>query len=88
MMEDLKNLGYFRFKSGEALEEGFFANLREDIQYSVLLGFYDGDGEKGTSKIYSTNKKFLEQIKKEFNITSDIRISSKSGENFVFYKNC
>jgi len=88
MMENLKKLGYFHFKSGEALEEGFFTNLREDIRYSVLLGFYDGDGEKGTSKIFSTNKKFLEQIKKEFNIASDLRISSKSGEHFVFYKNC
>jgi len=88
MMEDLKNLGYFRFKSGKALEEGFFTNLREDIRYCVLLGFYDGDGEKSTSKIYSTNRKFLEQVKKEFKITLDVRISSKSGENFVFYKNC
>ena len=58
MIDDLKKLGYFNFKAGEALEEGFFTNLREDVQYSVLLGFYDGDGEEGSSKKISTNKKF------------------------------
>ena len=81
MMDNLEKLGFFNFKSGNALEEGFFTNLREDVRYSILLGFYDGDGEKGTSKIISTNKKFLDQIKREFNIINNVRLSKKAEKN-------
>jgi hypothetical protein len=85
MMEDLKNLGFFRFKSGEALEDGFFTNLNENVSYSVLMGFYDGDGEAGSSKLSSTNRKFLEQVKREFNVKNNVRLCEKGGRNkFVF----
>jgi len=89
MIEDLRILGFFDFKAGEALEEGFFTNLGNDVRYSVLLGFYDGDGTEGTSKVFSTNRKFLEQIKREFNIRADISLDHKgSKRKFVVYKYC
>lgn len=85
MMNDLEELGFFSFKSGSALEDGFFINLREDVRYSILLGFYDGDGEQGTSKIISSNKKFLEQIKREFNIKNNVRLKRKATVMFVHH---
>jgi len=88
MMEDLKKLGFFRFKKGEALEDGFFTNLEEKVRYAVLLGFYDGDGEEGSSKIFSTNKKFLEQVKREFDIQSEVNLHNKKGRNYVFLQYC
>ncbi|MFX1313747.1 MAG: hypothetical protein ACFFHD_14245 [Promethearchaeota archaeon] len=89
MMGDLKKLGFFDFKSGKALKDGFFTELSDRVKFSILLGFYDGDGERGSSKIISSNKKFLEQIKREFNIRHDVRLGTKGKKNeFVAYKNC
>ena len=89
LRDDLKKLGYFQFKSGVALEEGFFNKLREGVCYSVLLGFYDGDGEEGSSKIWSTNQHFQEQIKREFNIPASVNLGREaSKQQFVFLQNC
>ena len=88
MMDDLRKLGYLRFKAGMTLEDGFFITLEENIRYAVLLGFYDGDGEEGSSKIFSTNKEFLEQVKREFNIHSDVTLHNKEGRQFVYCKYC
>ncbi|MBA7660158.1 hypothetical protein ES703_68157 [subsurface metagenome] len=37
-----------------------------------LLGYFDGDGEEGSSRIYSNSYKFLYQIKKKFRLNSKI----------------
>ncbi len=86
MMDDLKKLGFFKFKSGKALKNGFFTELSNRVKYSILLGFYDGDGEEGATKIISSNKKFLEQIKREFNVRNDVRLHHKGKKHqFVVY---
>lgn len=41
------------------MENGFFTELSERVKFSILLGFYDGDGERNSSKIHNSNKKFL-----------------------------
>ncbi|NVM35683.1 MAG: hypothetical protein HWN81_08805 [Candidatus Lokiarchaeota archaeon] len=68
MIEDLKELCFLDFKDGKALKDGFFRDLRHNIALSVLLGFYDGDGEEGTPIIHSSNRHFFKQIRREFNI--------------------
>ena len=77
MINDLNKLGFKEFKEGSPLKDGFFTSLRHDIALSILLGFYDGDGEEGAPIIHSTNKEFLEQIKKEFNIRYDLQLKKK-----------
>ena len=49
------------------------------IYLAFLLGYFDGDGKQGTSKIISGSKKFLIQIKKKFNITNKIRKEKTKG---------
>lgn len=48
-----------------------FKNIRE--QYlAFLLGYFDGDGQQGSSRIYSNSYQFLYQIKEKFKIKSKI----------------
>jgi hypothetical protein len=84
MMEDLRKLGFFDFKKGRALKNGFFTNLERPVALSVLLGFYDGDGEEGAPIIHSCNRKFLHQVKKEFNIRYNIQLKKAAGKEFVW----
>ncbi|MFX1574540.1 MAG: hypothetical protein ACFFB0_17505 [Promethearchaeota archaeon] len=88
MINDLKNLGFLNFKERNALKEGFFTNMREDVALSILLGFYDGDGEESAPIIHSTNKKFLKQIKREFNIKHEIKLKRKAERTKVWTKEC
>lgn len=60
MIEDLKELGFLDFKDGKVLKDGFFRDLRPKFALSVLLGFYDGDGEEGAPIIHSSNRQFFE----------------------------
>jgi len=82
MMDDLRELGFFDFKNGNALPKGFFTKLERKVALSILLGFYDGDGEEGAPIIHNTNKAFLEQIKREFNLIYSVKLrkSAKKGE--------
>ncbi|MFX1481347.1 MAG: hypothetical protein ACFFCI_24975 [Promethearchaeota archaeon] len=86
MVEDLKKLGFFDFKNGNALKEGFFTSLKREVALSVLLGFYDGDGEEGAPIIHSNNRKFLQQLKKEFSIKYDVKLKREGGKDFVWIK--
>ncbi|KKN33047.1 hypothetical protein LCGC14_0807800 [marine sediment metagenome] len=88
MIEDLKELGFLDFKNGKGLKEEFFRNLRQKIALSVLLGFYDGDGEEGAPIIHNSNKQFLEQIRREFNVRHEVKIKKRAGREEVWIKDC
>ncbi len=45
----------------------------DDLSYSFLLGFYDGEGHEGTTRIYSTNFNLLYQIKNTYTLNSEVR---------------
>ena len=45
-----------------------------ELYLAFLLGYYDGDGTKGTSRIKSASRKFLEQIRSLFNIKYEIKL--------------
>ena len=47
------------------------AQVRE-LYLAFLLGYFDGDGQQGSSRIYSTSYRFLDQIKIKFNLKSKI----------------
>jgi len=71
MFQDLVNLGFREFKVGNRV----FLNLGDDsISYAWLLGFYDGDGGEGKTKIYTTNLPLLLQIKESYDLKSKIII--------------
>ncbi len=50
-----------------------------ELYLSFLLGYYDGDGTTGTTRITSGSEKFLEQIRNHFNIKNKIRGESTKG---------
>lgn len=83
MINDLNELGFKEFKEGSPLKDGFFTSLRRDIALSILLGIYDGDGQEGAPIIHSTNKEFLEQLKKEFNIRYDVKLKKKGKKGAI-----
>lgn len=41
--------------------------------YPFLMGCFDGDGEAGTTRLWSGSYKFLEDIKRKFNVPNEIR---------------
>ncbi len=63
------------------------------IALAFLLGYYDGDGnldKRGNQmsvRIYSSNKKFLNQIKEVFEIENDVLTNTEPGEiRYIFGK--
>ena len=50
-----------------------------DLYLAFLLGFFDGDGDQGTSLINSGSKIFLEQIKEYFYLDFKIRQKISTG---------
>lgn len=67
---DLKKLT-FKGSNSRATE---FPDLHSrDLDLAFLLGFYDGDGDQGRSRISSSSKKILEQIQRKFNVLYRIR---------------
>ena len=61
------------------------------IALAFILGFYDGDGtldKRGnqmSARIYSSNKKFLDQVKEVFEIENDVLNNTKPGEiSYIF----
>jgi hypothetical protein len=41
---------------------------RTDLEYAFLLGYYDGDGHRKTSRIISGSIQFLQDVKNRFNL--------------------
>ncbi|KKN00365.1 hypothetical protein LCGC14_1138560 [marine sediment metagenome] len=70
LFQDLVNNGLRVLKEGSE----FSMNLGDNnLSYSLLLGFYDGEGGEGTTRIYSTNYALLSQIKKSYVLKAEIR---------------
>jgi len=69
MFEDLNSHGCIPRKSLK-IEYPILSN--REIELAFLLGYFDGDGTKGTSRISTGSRKFLEQIKEKFSIDNPI----------------
>ena len=52
---------------------------------SFLLGFFDGDGTQGTTRITCGSKKFLEMIKKTFNISYKIDKDKRKKHSYFLH---
>jgi len=50
-----------------------------ELYLAFLLGFFDGDGKQGTSRIVTGSKKFLKQIKEKFNLNNKIYLKISRG---------
>lgn len=75
-------LGWKIGKKSHRIELSDFKNIirERELYLAFLLGFFDGDGETGTSQIDLKSKRFLEQIKNKFNIKYKLRkIKSMDG---------
>jgi len=45
-----------------------------ELYLSFILGCFDGDGEEGTSRLWSGSREFLEDIKKMFDVPNEIKL--------------
>jgi hypothetical protein len=67
-----------------------FPNLgNRELKLAFLLGYFDGDGKQGTTRISSSSCLYIEDIKRIFKIDYKPEITtykSKSGENKRSYK--
>lgn len=52
---------------------------KRELYLAFLLGFYDGDGKTGTTRIVTGSILFLKQIKKHFNLPYKIYEKNSSG---------
>jgi len=68
--KDLIDLGVIPNKS-KRIRLPEFDSKRDYLPF--LLGCYDGDGEQGTSRLWSGSREFLEEIKIKFEIRNDIQ---------------
>ena len=59
--------------------------LNRKLDLAFLLGFFDGDGTQGTTKITSGSKKFVEQIKTKYDIDNKIHPKYGKGMGYDFY---
>ncbi|KKM07404.1 hypothetical protein LCGC14_1734250, partial [marine sediment metagenome] len=76
MAEDLQELGLVERKSKiiELIDLG-----SDELNLAFLLGFYDGEGTEGTTKITSGSRKFLQQIKEKYNLP--FKLSKREGKD-------
>jgi hypothetical protein len=85
MVNDLMKHGVLHRKS-KIIQLPFLSS--RELYLAFLLGYFDGDGETGTSRIISGSNKFLKQIKLKFcinyKIQKDIR-ETENGENSFCY---
>lgn len=51
--------------------------MNENFKLAFLMGYYDGDGSQSGSELYCGSRQFLDDIKFNYNVSSDIKISSK-----------
>ena len=55
-----------------------------ELYLAFLLGFYDGDGQQGTTEICSSCLQFLKQIRIRFSIPFNIRIKKHQGKDYFY----
>ena len=70
MSNDLMKHGVLHRKS-KIIQLPFLSS--RELYLAFLLGYFDGDGEAGTSRIFSGSKRLLKQIKTKFCITYKIQ---------------
>ncbi len=78
----LIKLGLKIGKKADIIELPNLGDINKDrnLYLGFVLGFFDGDGNQGTSEINSSSKKFLNDIKHNFNIQNNVRfIRNKEG---------
>lgn len=79
MVKDLVNLGFCGSKSKIKTLPKIFMNINNVFQRKLflawLLGFYDGDGEMNSTRISSSSREFLQEIKSALRINSKIRLA-------------
>jgi hypothetical protein len=78
MGNDLLKQGLM-FRKSKIIEYPKSLNTR-DLELAFLLGYYDGDGARNTTKITSGSLRFLEQAKKRFNLPYKIHKETHEGE--------
>jgi len=85
IIDDLKKHRVFYRKSKKII----LPNLKtKELYLSFLLGYFDGDGEAGSTRIHSGSLVFLNQIKELFNIGNKIQEKSKlnkKGKKQIWY---
>ncbi|MBY9018254.1 MAG: hypothetical protein KGD66_05405 [Candidatus Lokiarchaeota archaeon] len=78
MSKDLINLGFRGSKSYLKSLPSIFNNLNDQDKRKLflawLLGFYDGDGEMNNTRITSSSRQFLQEIKESLKIDFKIRL--------------
>jgi len=91
MVKDLLNIG---FSSSKSLRKSIPNILKKrqfksnDLSFvrklslAWLLGYYDGDGQSNSTRITSSSKNFLKEIKSEFNINFDVKHLYDKGKIF------
>ncbi|MFW9988136.1 MAG: hypothetical protein ACFFC3_05730 [Candidatus Odinarchaeota archaeon] len=76
--ENLITYGFIVGKKKSYSIELPFLNSRE-LYLAFLLGYFDGDGDQGSSLINCRNKKFLNQIKELFKIEFEVKYKESKG---------
>lgn len=49
-----------------------------ELYLPFILGCFDGDGEEGTSRLWSGSREFLEDIKKMFDVPNEIKLKESN----------
>lgn len=80
MVDDLMKHGVLHRKS-KIIKLPSLNNRK--LYLAFLLGFFDGDGEMGSTRIHSGSKTFLIQIKKKFNIPNKIQEDIRKNDKLV-----
>jgi hypothetical protein len=91
MVKDLLHIGFSSSKSLRKSIPNIFKKTKQNsydshfcwkLLLAWLLGFYDGDGHSKSTRISSSSKEFLKEIKSEFNIKFDIKLMYDKGRKF------
>jgi len=88
MVENLVKIGYSSSKSLRKSIPTIFNKMTSDKEslfnrklfLAWLLGYYDGDGNANSTRITSSCKEFLEQIKSKLNIQYEVKIQYERGK--------
>lgn len=84
MVKDLVNLDFCGSKSNTKSLPPIFNDINNEFKRKLflawLLGFYDGDGEMNSTRISSSSREFLQEIKSALRISSKIGIVHEKGK--------
>ncbi|MFX0083048.1 MAG: hypothetical protein ACFE94_14965 [Candidatus Hodarchaeota archaeon] len=85
MVKDLLNIGFSSSKTLKKSIPKIFKKSNDStfgrkLSLAWLLGYYDGDGNSNSTRITSSSKNLLNEIKSEFNIKFDVKQQYDKGE--------